>query len=80
VWLLANALERGGSAETGQLRRALATTAMPAGEHMVLPQSVLTFDGAGQNRGARLFIAQIQDATLVPLWPEEYRKGTFLLP
>lgn len=80
VWLLADALERGGSADPQRLRLALATTAMSAGNHMVLPQSVLTFDGAGQNRGAHLFIAQIQEAKLVPLWPEEYRKGTFLVP
>lgn len=77
IWVLADALERSASTVPGRLRSALAATSMPAGEHMVLPQSLLTFDSFGQNRGARLFIVQIQNSGAVPLWPGEYRRGVF---
>jgi branched-chain amino acid transport system substrate-binding protein len=80
VWLLANALERGGSLAPDRVRSALGTTWMTAEEHMVLPQTVLSFDDSGQNRDARLFIAQIQDSKPVPLWPREYAGAAARLP
>jgi branched-chain amino acid transport system substrate-binding protein len=80
VWLLANALERAGSTDHDRLRAALATTAMVPADHMVLPQSVLSFDGTGQNRAARLFVAQIQASKYVPIWPAEYSQASVAMP
>jgi branched-chain amino acid transport system substrate-binding protein len=72
VRLLANALERVGTTEGERLRAALITTAMGPQDHMVLPQPLLTFAADGQNRSARLFIAQIDGLRCVPVWPKEY--------
>jgi branched-chain amino acid transport system substrate-binding protein len=80
VWLLANALERAGSTDHDRLRAALATTAMVPADHMVLPQSVLSFDGTGQNRAARLFLAQVQASKYVPIWPVEYAQASVVMP
>jgi branched-chain amino acid transport system substrate-binding protein len=80
VWLIANALERAASTEHERLRAALATTAMVPEDHMVLPQRVLSFDEDGQNRGSRLFVAQIQDLKYVPVWPTEYAQDAVSLP
>jgi hypothetical protein len=49
-------------------------------DHMVLPQRVLSFDEDGQNRGSRLFVAQIQDLKYVPVWPTEYAQDAVSLP
>jgi branched-chain amino acid transport system substrate-binding protein len=79
VWVLASALERAGSAEGPALRGALKTTAL-YGDHLVLPQSLLTFDGTGQNREAQLLVLQVQDGKMVTVWPTEYAPGTVRLP
>ncbi len=80
VWLVANALERVASTEHERLRAALATTAMTPEDHMVLPQTTLSFDAEGQNRAARLFVAQIQNSKYVPVWPTEYAHASVVLP
>lgn len=74
VWLLASALERAGSVGGPDLRLALNTTAL-YGEHLVLPQNLLTFDGDGQNRGARLLAVQVQDGEMVIVWPVDYAEA-----
>ena len=79
VWLLASALERAGSTDKVRLRTALATTAL-YGDHLLLPQSLLTFDGTGQNRRAGLLVVQVQGGRMVTVWPAEYAQGTVLLP
>ena len=79
VWALADALQRVGSTEGPRLRLGLATTAL-YGEHLVLPQSLLTFDGTGQNRGARLLVVQVQSGRMVTVWPKEYAQGAVRLP
>ena len=79
VWVLANALERAGSVEGPRLRTALATTAL-FGEHLVLPQKLLTFDGSGQNRQARLVAVQVQEGRMVTVWPVEYAGASIRLP
>jgi branched-chain amino acid transport system substrate-binding protein len=78
VWLLADALQRAGSTDEPGFRAALASTVL-SGEHLVLPQGLLTFDDTGQNRAARLLVLQVQDGRMVPVWPKEYAQGTVLL-
>ena len=79
VYVLASALERGGSAEGPVLRGALKTTAL-YGEHLVLPQSLLTFDANGQNFGARLVVVQVQNGRMTAVWPSDYAEGAVRLP
>ncbi|GAB4503263.1 MAG: ABC transporter substrate-binding protein [Anaerolineales bacterium] len=72
VYVLADALERAASVDKKQLRAALAATDMPKGPHMILPAERIHFDADGQNEFATLFMAQIQDGELVPVWPAEF--------
>lgn len=72
VRVLKDALERAASADRKKLREALAATDMPKGPDMVLPMERLRFNAEGQNEDVRLFISQIQDGELVPVWPREY--------
>lgn len=78
VMVLKDALERAGSKDRKILRQALAETDMPKGPAMILPARRLKFDAQGQNRHARLFIVQIQNGELVPVWPEEYATAKLL--
>ena len=79
VWVLASAFQRSGSSEGPRIRAALATTAL-YGDHLVLPQGLLTFDGTGQNRGARLLVVQVQGGRMLTVWPKEFAQATVLLP
>lgn len=72
VMVLKDALERSGSRDRKKLRQALAATDMPKGPAMILPARRLKFDAQGQNAFVRLFIVQIQNGELVPVWPAEY--------
>jgi branched-chain amino acid transport system substrate-binding protein len=77
VWTLADALERGGSTAGPGLRAALKTTAL-SGEHLVLPQGLLTFDASGQNQEAGLLVVQVQQGRFVIVWPDEYAQAALL--
>ncbi len=78
VMVLKDALERSGSRDREKLRQALAATDMPKGPAMILPARRLKFDAQGQNEFARLFIVQIQNGELVPVWPAEYATAQLL--
>lgn len=39
---------------------------------MILPAERIKFNADGQNEFATLFMAQIQDGELVPVWPAEF--------
>ncbi len=79
-YLIADALERAGSADREAVREALATTSMPTGPTMVLPTAVLEFGPDGQNMSAPLFVVQIQDGELIPVWPAEYAGAEIRIP
>ncbi|MBI5594355.1 MAG: ABC transporter substrate-binding protein [Deltaproteobacteria bacterium] len=72
VWVLKDALERAGSRDKKKLRDALAATDIIRGPQMILPAERLRFDDNGQNEFARLFVMQIQNGELVPVWPAEF--------
>lgn len=69
VYVLKDALERAGSLDKEKLRAALAATDMLKGPHMILPAERIRFNADGQNEFATLFMAQIQDGELLPVWP-----------
>ncbi|MBU2601180.1 MAG: ABC transporter substrate-binding protein [Actinobacteria bacterium] len=79
-YLIADALERAGSADREAVRQALAATKMPSGPTMVLPTAVLEFGPDGQNLSAPLFVVQIQDGELIPVWPAEYAAAEIRIP
>jgi branched-chain amino acid transport system substrate-binding protein len=79
-YLIADALERAGSADREAIREALATTSMPAGPNMVLPTQTLEFGEDGQNKSAPLFVMQVQGGELKPVWPAEYANSEVILP
>jgi branched-chain amino acid transport system substrate-binding protein len=70
-WILADALERAGKAERDAVREALAGTDFK-GERLVLPTDHIFFDEQGQNPNAPLFIVQVQNGELIPVWPGDY--------
>jgi len=72
VLVLKDALERSGSVDKENLRDALSSTDIRKGPKLVLPADRLRFDKNGQNKFAQLFVVQIQDGDLVPVWPEQY--------
>ena len=71
-WVIADALERAAKADREALREALAKTDMKKGPSMVLPTDHIYFDKDGQNPNAPLFIVQVQNGELIPVWPGAY--------
>lgn len=71
-YIIADALERTASADRSALRDALANTDMAKGPTMVMPTDRIYFDEQGQNPNAPLFIVQVQQGVLVPVWPAAY--------
>lgn len=71
VWVLRDALERAGSVDRQKVRDALAATDLQ-GPHMILPAERIRFDATGQNGFVSLFVVQIQNGELVPVWPAEF--------
>lgn len=71
-YVIADALERAASADRDAVRVALTKTDMPSGPKMVLPTDHILFDKDGQNPNAPLFIVQVQNGELIPVWPAKY--------
>jgi branched-chain amino acid transport system substrate-binding protein len=70
-YVIADALERAGKADKAALRDALAATKMTKGETMVMHFDEIVFDEQGQNPNATVFVMQVQNGELVPVWPAE---------
>jgi branched-chain amino acid transport system substrate-binding protein len=79
VLVLKDALERAGSVEKEKLRSALAATDIAPGRQLVLQSERLRFDDSGQNEFARLFVVQIQNGELVPVWPAQYATAKIII-
>jgi len=79
-WVVADVLERAGSTDKAAIRDALAETRMPHGPKMILPTEVLEFDEDGQNPNARMYIVQVQNGELKPVWPPDYAAAEVQLP
>jgi branched-chain amino acid transport system substrate-binding protein len=81
-YVIADALERAGTADRVALRDAFAATNMPPGPTMVLPTQgkPLQFGPDGQNLNAPLFVVQVQNGELTPVWPADLFQGKVNLP
>jgi branched-chain amino acid transport system substrate-binding protein len=71
-YVIADALERAASTDRDAVRGAIAETDMAAGPKMVLPTDHIFFGEDGQNPNAPLFIVQVQNGELIPVWPAAY--------
>jgi len=69
VLVFKDALERSGSCNHKRLQEALSKTDIPRGPQLVLPADRLCFDENGQNEFAQLYVVQIQNGELMPVWP-----------
>jgi branched-chain amino acid transport system substrate-binding protein len=79
-YVIADSLERAGSADRNAVRDAIAKTNMPSGPHMVLPTEKLVFGEDGQNPSAPVFVVQIQGGEMFPVWPAAYASKKIILP
>lgn len=71
-FVIADALERAASTDRNAVRDAIASTDMAAGPKMILPTDHIFFGEDGQNPNAPLFIVQVQEGELIPVWPGAY--------
>ncbi len=79
VLVLKDALERARTLDKKRLRAAIAATELTRGENMILPSDWLRFDIKGQNEFGQLFICQIQNGELIPIWPKEFAAARVIM-
>jgi branched-chain amino acid transport system substrate-binding protein len=75
VYVIADALERAGSAEREAIRDALATTDITEGPALITGYRRIQFDEEGQNTFANGVISQNIDGKRRTVWPAENRAG-----
>ena len=68
--VLADALNRAGSADPGKLQAALKATALPRSA-MFIGYDGVRFDATGQNVAAATYLTQLQGADYVTIWPQD---------
>ncbi|MHB1404030.1 MAG: ABC transporter substrate-binding protein [Desulfitobacteriaceae bacterium] len=69
MYVIADALERAGSAEPEKIREALTKTKITSGPGMILPYDSIEFDESGQNPKASLIMVQVHDGVRSTVWP-----------
>lgn len=69
-FVLADALNRAGSAEPDKLRAALVATAMPHSA-MIVGYRGVRFDDTGQNAESATYLTQLQGKDYVTVWPDD---------
>jgi len=80
VWVVADALERAGSADRKKLRDALAKTNIPPGERGNIMPYTMSFDETGQNVNAQYNADQYQNGGWKVVWPEKWGEAKLLYP
>lgn len=69
---LAAGLEKAGSDDRAKLKAALQGLTVTQDQGLIGPAKTLHFGPDGQNDQARVFVIQIQNQQLVPVWPAEF--------
>jgi branched-chain amino acid transport system substrate-binding protein len=77
--VLADALERAGSADRAKLREALAQTNL-CGERNLLPYNCVKFDASGQSPEGQLVMLQVQKGQFVSVWPSDVAAAEPIFP
>jgi branched-chain amino acid transport system substrate-binding protein len=70
VLVMADAIDRAGSAKNEDIRAALQKTDI-AGDKTIMPWANIRFDETGQNTGATPVLIQVQDGVYRSVWPFE---------
>jgi branched-chain amino acid transport system substrate-binding protein len=68
LMVLADAIDRAGSAAPEEIRTALRATSIPA-DKLIMPWDGIHFDATGQNEKGAGIIVQVQDGKYVTVWP-----------
>jgi branched-chain amino acid transport system substrate-binding protein len=79
MMVLADAINRAGSTEPAQLRKALAETNLPA-DQLIMPWEGVKFDAQGQNELTRGIFIQTQGGAPVTVWPFDFAKAKLVWP
>jgi branched-chain amino acid transport system substrate-binding protein len=81
MYVLAKALEDGKSADRAQLQKALAAVSLDTakGDTIVIPSSTISFGPDGQF-SAPLFVVQVQNGALAPVYPVDFANAKVQLP
>ena len=77
VPVIADAIERAGSADRAAIRAALVKTHLT--EH-ILPQGPIEFSDEGQNINANPLLMQVLNGKVEVVWPEKYKTGDIVFP
>lgn len=78
MYLIADAIERAGSADPAAIRDALA--ASDYADHILPYPGAIQFDETGENINASPVVMQVQDGQIVQVWPPENQESTPILP
>jgi branched-chain amino acid transport system substrate-binding protein len=77
VKVLADAIERAGSADKEAIREALTKTNLT--DH-ILPQGPISFDEVGQNKNAGIVMLQVQNGAPAVVLPDQYAQAKPVFP
>lgn len=77
VRVIADALERAGSADPADLREAIAETDLPS---LIAQSGNISFDEVGENEGATPILMQVQGGEVVQVYPAEFAEAEPLFP
>ena len=73
IYVIADALERAGSADTEAIKEALKTTSIS--DHVLAQSGPIEFDEKGENKNAAGVLVQIQDGKHVVVYPSEFAES-----
>jgi branched-chain amino acid transport system substrate-binding protein len=73
VYIIADAIERSGSANSSDIRDALAET--DYADHILPYEGAIEFDAAGENIVASPVLMQIQGGEVLQVWPPEFAES-----
>lgn len=79
VIVMADAIDRAGSAEAEAIRAALQKTDIP-GDKTIMPWANIRFDETGQNTGATPVLLQVQGGAYHAIWPFEVASRQVVWP
>jgi branched-chain amino acid transport system substrate-binding protein len=77
--VLAEAIDRAGSADPAAVQKALRDTDLKPGQ-LIVRDNGIRFDDSGQNTLAGSYLVQLQGKQFVAVWPEESADGKLALP
>ena len=79
LMVMADAINRAGSTDPEAIRKALASTDIPA-NHLIMPWKGVKFDESGQNSGASGILVQIIDGKYHTVWPSAVASRDIVWP